>query len=861
MIETLRWWLAATVIGAVALPYTFRLFRFLPDRGFSVARTAGLLLTIFAMWTFSVLGIAPYTAGTAILVLAVLAAGGVILAGQDRAGLMELFTRRRGLVIGAEAVFAIFLFGAALFRAYAPDIDATEKPFEYAFFNAVLQSERMPAPDPWYGGEPMSYYYGGYLVTALFTKLTGTAPPVAFNLGVALTAGLTAVGAFGLGANLLLALPGRSRRAALSPGNRAAVVAGSLSVVLLVLLGNLVGLFELASVHGWGSAELYRRLGIEGITGAASSREWYPDQHWFWWRATRLGSSWNIFEFPFFSFMLGDLHAHVMVLPFSLLGFLSILNLIRGGARPGWALVRQAPFRVAFLGVLAGMLALSNSWDQPIFLLLLFTAALVMNVDRGGLSFLAVGRAALFVLPVVLLSVVLYIPFFAYLHPATSGISPVKLSALPEGVPGEAMVFPPHHFLMFWAPLLLVGGGAIVLQAARRRVWRAPVSALVTALAATLAPLFLWAAVIVSLHFSPADLVDEVRARAVWWSFGSYWLVQGGLLVLVALGILSLLAEARRPVGSRRDGRIFLVLAATAAVTLIHVIELFYVKEPTPARTNTIFKFSYTAWLLLAGSGGAALVDTVRAVRWRGGTAALLILWTVVMGLLTLVAWFGGRRVLPVPLVWALGLAAVYWLSPRGKARTPLALPVWTGATALVLALGMIYPVTAAMNRTRGFTAKTTLDGLAFLQNIEPDELEAVAWMRERLPGQPMVLEGVGGDYSAFGRVSGRTGFFTVIGWPFHEAQERGGRDYPGRQQIIALRERDVETIYRTSDSNEARALLDKHGIDYVYVGSLELEKYGVDGIAKFELLGYPVYRNRSVTIYAVREPPPLAAR
>lgn len=800
MLDVLRWWLLATLIGLVSIPYAFRLFPFLPDRGLSAARTLGVLLLVFPMWWLATLGAAPFTAGTTLFVLTVLATGAAGLAVRDRATLLAHLRAYRRLLVASEVVFAVFLTGLAAFRAYAPAIEGTEKLFEFAFFNGVLRSERMPAADPWFAGAPMSYYYGGYLVVALFTKLARTEPAVAFNLGVALTGALTAVGAFGLGANLALLLRARRRP---RPG-AVALAAGLMSVVLLLIIGNLEGVFELAAAHGWGSPAFYQRLGIEGLTGPMPSRHWYPDGFWFWWRATRLGSVWNVLEFPFFSFMLGDLHAHVLVLPFSLLGLTAILHLVRAPEAPSWTAVRRRPWEALFLGTLTAMLALTNSWDQPVFLGLLFAAALA----RGT----GLGRALAFTAVPAVLSVLLDLPLLLHLRAATQGIAPVELTNPPTVVNGEGMVLPPHHFLMFWGPLLVVAAGAVLVQAGRARVWRLPAADRWLALGITLAPLLLWLAAVSGLHRDPAAALAEVQARATWWAAGSYWLVQAGVLALVFLSLLGLLAEMRQPADRRRAGRLYLLLAIGAGLALTHLVELFYVKEPQATRTNTLFKFSYSAWLLLATAGGAALIDAASA-------------------------WWRGRR--------------------RASAAS-----LWFAAVGVVLLLALVYPVTAAMNRTEGFGAPMTLDGLAALRASDPHEYAAVEWLRRTLTGRPLLLEAVGNDYSLAGRFSARTGFPTVLGWPFHEAQERGGRDYPAMARRIAERAADVETIYRTTDEETARALLNRYGVEYVIAGRLEAAQYGTEGLAKFDRLGHVVYRNPAVTVWWVgRQAPTLGGQ
>ena len=107
------------------------------------------------------------------------------------------------LVLATELVFTLAFFGWALVRAYMPEITATEKPMEFAFLNAVLQSERFPPLDPWLAGYAISYYYLGYIIAAMLTLLSGVAPAVAFNLMIALLFALAATGAFGLAFNLM----------------------------------------------------------------------------------------------------------------------------------------------------------------------------------------------------------------------------------------------------------------------------------------------------------------------------------------------------------------------------------------------------------------------------------------------------------------------------------------------------------------------------------------------------------------------------------------------------------------------------------------------------------------------------------
>ncbi len=137
-----------------------------------------------------------------------------------------------------------------------------------------------------------------------------------------------------------------------------------------------------------------------------------------------------------------------------------------------------------------------------------------------------------------------------------------------------------------------------------------------------------------------------------------------------------------------------------------------------------------------------------------------------------------------------------------------------------LLAGALIYPwLTAGKTFREG--QRIGLAGQTPLEST-PEGAAAIDWLRANAPGNAVVLEAVGGSYSAegFGGVSAATGLATVLGWPGHEDQWRGG-DADARAQI-APRQQDVATIYTTTDLGQARDLLAKYKVGYIYIGSLE---------------------------------------
>ncbi len=175
------------------------------------------------------------------------------------------------------------------------------------------------------------------------------------------------------------------------------------------------------------------------------------------------------------------------------------------------------------------------------------------------------------------------------------------------------------------------------------------------------------------------------------------------------------------------------------------------------------------------------------------------------------------------------------------------ALLIWLAAMAVLLAGGLVYPVLATLNRANNFQDAPTLNGIAWINQYHPDDYAAIEWLRRHAPNHAVILEAPGASYAAYqytARISAMTGLPTLLGWGGHESQWRGNYDEPAR------REPDIEALYNTSNYQQALVLLDKYGIDYVYIGSLERERYSPQGLNKFSDFMKPVFQQDDVVIY-----------
>lgn len=801
----LRWYLTLQLFGLAALPLTLRLFHKMPGQGYAFARPLGLMVGGYLFWIFSVFGWLPNTPGAVMAVLLLLAFAGAALWLFARPSFDDSATcdRRPALCDLRHATVVELLFAMAFVlwcavRAHMPRIETAggEKWMEIAFLNAVLRAPHFPPHDPWLSGFAISYYYFGYVMMGMLTHLAAVPSTIAFNLGIATLFALTVSGAYGL----IYALLARD-------GERAARWGGLLGPLIVVLVGNLEGALEVLHARGLLPAAFWQWLDIRSINVApppVAEGSWMPNRFMWWWQASRVlhdyapwhtpanPAEWEVIdEFPAFSFILGDMHPHLLSLPFALLALALALNLFFSPQRT------QKP-SVIFLilhSICLGGMGFLNTWDLPVYFAV-FAAVFLFAASMNW-------RKAVTLLEILFLAILLYLPFWLGLRSQASGILPNLFN--PTRLP---------QFLVMFGPLLFPIIVWTVGRAHERKMrWE---SAAFWTLAVALGLLLL---LLLAVLVHPQgrfyltalrgggpipgleDLPDAPRliAQRLQERFLSPWtaLFLAALLVLSSPLPLTFSQKRGRDGDTSAEGVgwianpahfVSLLIAAGAVLTL--AVEFFYLRDHFGTRMNTVFKFYFQAWTM-----------------------------------------------------W--GVAAAYAL-----ARILIQGPRWAAwVSAALVALGLIYPALAIPTRAREYGGPPTLDGAAHLRAFYGPDMAAIDWLNEHVEGTPVILEAPGDRYRAYiyeGRVSAFTGLPTLLGWGGHEHQWRGNYDEPAR------REPDIQTLYTTTDTDQALTLLKRYGIQYVYVGLLEQSRYPPDGLAKFARIGQVVYDAEGVKIFQI---------
>lgn len=851
MFAALGWWLVIQLFSAAALPLAWRLFGRLPGRGYGLSKALGLLLAAYLLWAGASVRVLPNTVGGA--AAALLAMAGVSL-WLGRAGLrrpegaaaprplVAWLRRNWGLILATELLFAFVFAGWTVFRAYNPEIAGTEKPMEFAFINGILRSRFFPPQDPWLSGYAISYYYFGYVMLGLLIRLTGVDPAVGFNLGVALWYALTMVGAFSVAYDLARLAQSRIAQ------HRSAMGFGLLGALFVGLIGNLEGVVEAAYQRGLAPLTWIKWLDIKQLTDAPPTGGW-TGGFWWWWRASRvihdrdlLGNSVEVIdEFPFFSFLLGDLHPHVLALPFVLLAIAAALNLLLAAREAGMqgaadadgpagssldrlraafdrfgrvlaALTGFGPAGVLLYAVIFGALGFLNTWDFPIYVALATAAVAAGLATADRLTWSVARRAAAVGGALAVVGWLLYLPFYIGFQSQLGGVLP-------------NLLFPSrfsHYFIMF-GPFLIAAGFFLAFlahRAPRRALGRGVLFVLPWLF---VLPILFVAAFLLIFTVLPAGrefiqgVLDNpaVRAAVGEGSFGELVGLSLRLraanpwtyLFLVALlswigGTLWALLGDRGPASDDQPAAwllpdLFAVLMIGLAALLTFGVEFAYLRDLFGTRMNTVFKFYYQAWVLLA-----------------------------------LAAAYGLSRLAGRTVSWALKAPAL-------------------ALTALLVVAALFYPLAAIPSKAGDFRGRPTLDGLAYLRQSSPADVAAIEWLRAHVSPAAVVVEASGGSYSpeGAGRISMATGNPTLLGWDFHERQWRGG----AYDRLAAGRPEVLDQIYRTARSEDLPGLLDRWRVDYVVVGQLERRKFGLSdpALARFDRALRLVYDRDGVRIYA----------
>ena len=840
-IGALAWFIVVILIGWSVFPMLFVAAPGLADRGYGLARTLGVLLLSFLIWLPASFKLLPFTREAILLVAIVVAAVGGLIAWPRRNELREFIRNNKRLIVTEEIVFAVAFALFLLIRYGNPDLwhpwKGGEKPMNFAYFNAVVKSQYFPPYDPWFAGGSLTYYYYGYVIVGALTKLLGIVPAIAYNLALPTVYAIAAMGVFSVAHGLAhkfgsrvsglgfrkqgISTVGNPTGTFRSPpsriGNRqSAIITGVVAAVFVMLMGNLgelkllkEQLAEIGTVEFETTMPFVRDLidAGDGLIKVASGQAvlQFPNDWWYW-NATRIipapeGEAGPITEFPFFTFTYADLHAHMIALPITVLALglaVSWLTHVPLGKRQEARGQEGKKQRGSWI---VGWLV--ENWTG---LLSLLFGGLTIGALRAtntwdfptylgiGVMALAFGTWATESLKdkwTWLRFVVRVSLFVGALLALFAPFARWYVTAYTsiEGWQGSRTEFWPYVFIH---AIFLFPIVTYLIVELRRWGWR-----------------WMWAAWQRLGEWRGLAAIPIAVAILIL----LYFALTGVVVLVVAapimIGTCALMLRPRLPSVTR-----FWMLMVLLALMLSVVVEIVVLRGDI-SRMNTVFKFYYQIWVLLGIAGAVAL----------GG------LW------------------------------------PRISIALPRLDGAWQTIAVLLIAGGLIYSPLAArakINERFSPNLQPGLDGMTYMATAVyseqgPDwnlswDYEALTWMQDNIRGTPVVAEGHSRhEYLWQSRVSIYTGLPTIIGWYWHQRQQR--TVMPG--MVMDLRIRDAADLFGDMSLVTTQKIIERYNVKYIYVGELEKAYYPAEALAKFDQMVTDgdlrvAHQNPGVTIYEV---------
>ncbi len=818
------WWLTLFFFGLAALPLTSFIFSGFRTKGYGFSKTIGILFSSLFVWTFSYAGILPFSrlmVSVSLFLLAVVCWGLPSL----RKEALDSLSRPENVIemVGSEALFAAVLLILCFIKGIFPEINGEEKFMDFAFLNSLLRTESLPAPDPWLAGESINYYYYGQYIYAFIAKLNGIKPGIAYVLAMCSSIAIAFSMACSLGKMFFEGAVKKGLRAA--SGIRFGV--GILSGLAVCFFGNSHSFFYDENSFGNQFLSFFKKLGAKvGQTDAffyPNSTRYIghnPDVKLFD-EAGKLirPGDYTIHEFPFYSYLIGDLHAHVVsmmiVLTIIAVLFVFVFRDIRADKSVAQVDLKDtaAPQRNFFekvanelksllkpeiivTAVLLSLCTMCNYWDFLIYFVFSSMALLLFNTLYSK-RFASWGGSLVFGLQIAMI-------LGAYLKLSQSPIIHVGV-----------------QILIFFVCVVLT-------------------SLIPTALTRTgLGMSFLFSsALILSLPFQSrfemiSNTIALVKFRTAPFQLFILWFVHILFaLILIVLVILDGAPSAPRKVkrkpdyveerdphnfgnpvsrflGTRNRADIFMCGAAIVGFLMLAAPEFIYVRDIYQGdfdRTNTMFKFAFAAFIILSLVLGYTLFRVFSHQKRNGDRSALCVFLSLILALLVFVPGH-------------------YTLLSLEQRSGKIEMDAYKGLD--------------------GTDALRTRNSPKIVGDIDGELLsyaEAIDYLNRNVRGNPVICEAYGSalnSYTDYCVVSAYTGLPTIFGWQTHEWLWRfqGIVDEQGMliqnpekpdlwEDIINPRHLAVDTIYTSTDVSLVRTYLDQYKVEYIIVGDLERVSY-----------------------------------
>ncbi|MBQ6304737.1 MAG: hypothetical protein IJK83_12075 [Clostridiales bacterium] len=840
------WWAFILVIfGIATLPLAARLWGNSTSGGFFLSQPLGLVLTCLVLWTLTHLKLCRINLVCIIMSFLIVAAV-CYIPKSFRKALKEKISSDDFIeaVVVEETAFLIVFFLMCYFKGFSPAINGQEKYMDYGFMMSMLRNDQLPANDMWLSGKFINYYYFGQYIWTVVAKVSYVPTGIAYNLAMCSATAIPFATSFSIGKLLIETASEKG----FFESKAVKYISGLLTGCAVSIWGNSHSFFYDQKSIGNKFLLMFQKLGIEV---GRTDNFYYPDSTRFiGWNPVTVNDhygDYTIEEFPFYSYLVGDLHAHVISMMVVLLIAAVLLSMIGnvklpsledmdirhsldnlGGSNSRVLKEFESTITMPLVlsGVLLGCAQMTNYWDFLIYFIFCSMGFFIVNTIRSA-KFVNIPGAIVFICNVGGILLI-------YL---SQGSNPSALFAL------EALLMAASFLFCVVSPTAL------------------PRTSFQMSFIFTLATL-------VSLPFNInfdmiSNSLGKVRDHSA--PFQLFVLYGTHVIICLVFVVVTIVFKNYRYVSPSKAGRktkgnravssvigseheysnpvqrffaernltdVFVCGMTVVGLMLLAAPEIFYVRDIYTGgylRSNTMFKFAFAAFIILS-----------------------------------------------ISMIYA--IARLMWLvTKNGRYSTPFF--VVSLVFLVMLFVPAHYTIEALRQRSGDLNHENykTLDGTAYLDthfsnkvsiqeygNLIPYR-DTINWFNENVEGSPVICEVYGDSYTDNCIVSAYTGLPTVFGWQTHEWLWRyhgivdpetdtlvSDPDHDVWKIYITPRHNDVDTVYTDPYIEDVQSIINKYQIEYIILGELEFTKYNLDNSGCFEQLGEPVFRSGNLTVYKV---------
>ena len=778
MLEIIYSLLFIELLGLFIFPITFSVFWKLPDRGYSFSKLLSLILWVYLIWILGSFNANLNLQVASSIILIIFGIISFVTLYYNYRYILNYLKKNLTMIFLFDLCF-ILVFACWIFiRNLDPSIYHTEQIMDFTILNSVMNYSYYPPQDLWFSGNHINYYYYGYLIFGIFFDYLQIDVALAYNIAIPLIASLSSIILFGLIWNVT---------SCLKFSKRTIVLLSTSTIIVFNFFSNLEPILEFLNSMQILPKEFLLWIAIDGLNYNTDGFSFLPNDHYWWWRATRVINTFDIVsnssldytitEFPFFTFALADLHPHLIAIPFYLMFITLLFNfmLIKDftSITSGSKTFSNNIF-ILFISLTFGSLMAINTWNTPSILFLLFGVSIVPI--RNYFEQKIIHRFKISTI-ISLFGAILFIPFFVNYRAPVSEI----------GIVGTISSRFIHIFTVWGLFITIILFFATCLYLNKDRYFSNRLQNLSLSILPIISIIIIWAIGIFAKDLSKGNLVFMLINKNLSLLLISYSFILL-LYFLISKNEISITLSAKY-LTTESINTVYFIITIVAIGTLFIIIpEYFFIKDQFGNRMNTVFKFGFQSWILLSIFSPVLIYSALTYIK---------------------------RFRIPIYISFIF-ITILY----------------------LYYSIGFINLQIANWDNSFNLNThkKYSIDNKFTYDSIE--------WVRNHLPEGSILLEAPGDSYSNGSKISSFSGYPTVLGWIGHERQWR-----PFQLEEIANREKDIENIYISNNIDRVQELINDYKIQYIYVGIQEYLKYGESNIAKntFRSFGKRIYQSEEM--------------